>query len=226
MKLFSFSVNNYRSITKAYRLPIRQSTVLIGPNNEGKSNILKALVTALEVLSDLRLYKIRRGRIQAQRRDLGGYSWNRDFPISLQSKHPNGESVFNLEFELTEAEVEEFFDEVKSSLNGALPIQLSLGKADPSFKVVKKGPGGPALSKKDDQIAQFVSKRINITYIPSVRTYDQAEAIVSGLIDQELKVIEQQEAYQDALAEVAKIQASVLDQISKSITETLRVFPS
>ncbi len=53
MKLVSFSVNNYRSITKAYRLPIRQSTVLLGPNNEGKSNILKALVTGLEVLSDL-----------------------------------------------------------------------------------------------------------------------------------------------------------------------------
>ena len=80
------------------------------------------------------------------------------------------------------------------------------------------------MSKKDDLIAQFVSKRINITYIPSVRTYDQAEAIVSGIVDRELKVVEQQEAYQNALAEVAKIQASVLDQISKSITETLRVF--
>ncbi len=107
---------------------------------------------------------------------------------------------------------------------GRLPIQLSLGKGDPSFKVVKKGPGGPALSKKDDSIAQFVSKRINITYIPSVRTYDQAEAIVSGIVDRELRTVEQQEAYQGALAEVAKIQAPVLEQISKSITETLRVF--
>src|SRR5262245_27059741 len=175
MKLVSFSVNNYRSITKAYRLPIRQSTVLLGPNNEGKSNILKALVTALEILSDLKLYKVRRGRIQSLRRDLGGYSWERDYPISLQSKHPTGESIFNLEFELTDDEIDQFFDEVKSSLNGSLPIQLSLGKVDPSFKVVKKGPGGPALSKKDDLIAQFVSKRINITYIPSVRTYGESE---------------------------------------------------
>jgi putative ATP-dependent endonuclease of OLD family len=224
MKLVSFSVNNYRSITKAYRLPMRQSTVLLGPNNEGKSNILKALVTGLEVLRDLRMYKIRHGRVQASRRDLGGYSWERDYPISLQSKHPNSESVFNLEFELTSDEIDEFYDEVKSSLNGSLPIQLSLGKKDPSFKVVKKGPGGPALSKKDDLIAQFVSKRINITYIPSVRTYGQAETIVSAIVDKELKTVEQQQAYQNALAEVAKIQQPVLDQISKSITETLRVF--
>lgn len=224
MKLVSFSVNNYRSITKAYRLPIRQSTVLLGPNNEGKSNILKALVTGLEVLRDLRLAKIRRGRIQAARRDLGGYSWERDFPISRQAKNSNGESVLNLEFELTDTEIDEFYDEVKSSLNGSLPIQLSLGKGDPSFKVVKKGPGGPALSKKDELIAQFVSKRIDITYIPSVRTYDQAESIVSGIVDRELRRVEQQEAYQNALTAVAKIQQPFLDDISKSITETLRVF--
>src|SRR5438067_1924288 len=122
MKLVSFSVNNYRSITKAYRLPVRQSTVLLGPNNEGKSNILKALVTALEVLRDLKIYKIRHGRIQANKRDLGDYGWERVFPVSLQSKHPNRESVFNLEFELTAGEIDEFFDEVKSSLNGSLPI--------------------------------------------------------------------------------------------------------
>lgn len=224
MKLVSFSVNNYRSITKAYRLPIRQSTVLLGPNNEGKSNILKALVTGLEVLSDLKMYGIFRGRVQTSKRDLGGYNWERDYPISLQSKRPTGESVFNLEFELTSDEIDEFYDEVKSSLNGSLPIQLSLGKGDPIFKVVKRGKGGPALSKKQDSIAQFVSKRINITYIPSVRTYDQAETIVSGIVDKELKTVEQQQAYQDALAEVAKLQEPVLDKISKSITETLRVF--
>jgi putative ATP-dependent endonuclease of the OLD family len=224
MKLVSFSVNNYRSITKAYRLPIRQFTVLIGPNNEGKSNILKGLVTALQILTDLRTYSLIRGRIQRNRKDLGNYDWERDFPVSLQAKYPTGESVFKMEFELTDQEIDEFSTEVKSYLNGTLPIQLSLGKADPGFKVVKKGPGGPALSKKADAIAQFVSKRINITYIPSVRTYDQAEEIVGGIVDRELAVVEQQKAYKDALAEVAKIQAPVLKKISKSITETLRVF--
>ncbi len=224
MKLVSFSVTNYRSITRAYRLPIRQSTILLGPNNEGKSNILKALVTGLEVLSDLKLYKILRGRIRGQKRDLGTYDWERDFPISLQSKQSDGESVFKMEFELTDTEIDEFSHEVKSSLNGTLPIQLSLGKGDASFKVVKKGPGGPALSKKADSIGQFVSNRINITYIPSVRTSNEAENIVSGIVDRELKVVEQQKAFKDALVEVAKIQAPVLDQISKSITETLRVF--
>ena len=38
MQLVAFSVTNYRSITRAYKLPLRRSTALIGPNNEGKSN--------------------------------------------------------------------------------------------------------------------------------------------------------------------------------------------
>ncbi|MBK8686880.1 MAG: AAA family ATPase [Betaproteobacteria bacterium] len=53
MELVSFSVSNYRSITSAYKLPIRSPTVLIGPNNEGKSNILRALVTSA-ILGNLR----------------------------------------------------------------------------------------------------------------------------------------------------------------------------
>jgi AAA15 family ATPase/GTPase len=50
MKLVSFSVQNYRSIAKANRIEVGRYTVLVGPNNEGKSNVLRALVTAMDVL--------------------------------------------------------------------------------------------------------------------------------------------------------------------------------
>lgn len=36
MKLVSFSVTNYRSITKAHKIAIGQYTVLLGKNNEEK----------------------------------------------------------------------------------------------------------------------------------------------------------------------------------------------
>ncbi|MEY2427862.1 MAG: hypothetical protein QOJ40_747 [Verrucomicrobiota bacterium] len=227
MKLVSFSVSNYRSIMTAYKLPIRQSTILIGPNNEGKSNILKALVTALTVLGDLRKFIVVKGRLRSpvvRGREIGGYDWERDFPISLQPSRQDGESVFDLEFELTNQEIAEFNAEVKSYLNGTLPIQLSLGKLDPGFKVRKKGPGALALSKKAEAIAKFVASRIQINYIPSVRTHGQAQTIVGPIVDRELAVVEGQPAYRNALAEIAKIQAPVLKQISKSIAATLKVF--
>jgi putative ATP-dependent endonuclease of the OLD family len=225
MQLVAFSVTNYRSITAAYKLPIRQSTVLIGPNNEGKSNILRALVTALEILQGLSGRRISAGRLRSFRVDgRDTYYWPHDFPISLQDKKPGGESVFDLEFRLSAQEVEEFLAEVGSNLNGTLPIRLTLGQKDPGFRVAKKGPGGAALSKKAEKIASFVAKRININYIPAVRTAEAAEEIVSRMVERQLSAVEKEPAFQAALAQVAKLQQPLLDQLSSGIRDTLREF--
>jgi putative ATP-dependent endonuclease of OLD family len=125
LDLVSFSVRNYRSITKAYKLPILRSTVLIGPNNEGKSNILRALVISLEMLSRIGRFRIQRGRLSQAERHTDFYDWKRDFPMSLQSRTTPGESLFNLEFQLSDEEIAEFEVEVHSTLNGTLPIELN-----------------------------------------------------------------------------------------------------
>ena len=225
MQLVSFSVKNYRSITTAYKLPVKQSTILIGPNNEGKSNILRALVTSLEVLGTFGGKRIFGGRLRSY--DFEGresYQWLNDYPISLQERQLNGESVFDLEFRLAPQEIDEFYTEVGSNLNGTLPIQLSLGRKDPGFRVVKKGPGGPALSKKAEAIANFVAKRININYIPAVRTAEAAEEIVSRMVERALSAVEREPAYQKALSEVSKLQQPLLDRISEGIRVTLKEF--
>lgn len=55
MKIKQFTVENYRSITKAYKLPIDEKiTVLLGKNNEGKSNMLRALIGTFYIISLLR----------------------------------------------------------------------------------------------------------------------------------------------------------------------------
>ena len=43
MKLIAFGVRNYRSIVEANKLLLESYTVLVGPKNEGKSNIVKAI---------------------------------------------------------------------------------------------------------------------------------------------------------------------------------------
>jgi putative ATP-dependent endonuclease of OLD family len=225
MQLVSFSVTNYRSITTAYKLPVKQSTVLIGPNNAGKSNILRALVTSLEALKSFRGSKIQAGRLRSYNyQQSDRYSWADDFPISLQASSPNGESIFNLEFRLTDSEIDDFYEEVKSNLNGTLPIQLTLGNKQPGFRIVKRGPGGTALSRKAEQIAGFVAKRININYIPAVRTSEAAEGVVAQMLDRELLAAEQDPTYQAALAQVAKLQEPILSKISAGIGETLKEF--
>jgi putative ATP-dependent endonuclease of OLD family len=230
----SFSVQNYRSITKAHKLPIKDSTLLVGPNNEGKSNILKALVTVLHLVSQLGESSVFKGRVHRPRRPRArfryGYSishdydWERDFPISLQTKKPDGESTFYLEFQLTNEETLEFKREVKSNISGTLPIQISIGKKEPGFKVIKPGPGAKALSNKAEAIARFIGQRLDFEYIPAIRTAESAQNIVEDMVARELAVVEKDEAYIQALGEVERLQKPILERISQSIRKTLSEF--
>ena len=55
MRLVSFTVTKYRSIKRAHKIQVGKQTVLVGPNNEGKSNLIRALVAAMRVLTRARL---------------------------------------------------------------------------------------------------------------------------------------------------------------------------
>ena len=48
MRLSRVSVRKYRSIDKAADFAVGDFTVLVGPNNQGKSNLLRAAVLAME----------------------------------------------------------------------------------------------------------------------------------------------------------------------------------
>jgi hypothetical protein len=64
----------------------------------------------------------------------------------------------SFDFELTSEEVDEFFKDVGSRFNQALPISLSFGrKGAPSFRVRKQGQAQKLLAAKGTEIAQFVA---------------------------------------------------------------------
>jgi predicted ATPase len=117
VRLSHFTVRNFRSITDAYKLPLRDFAVLVGPNNEGKSNILKGIVISLGILSRSQYYRSQRTlRYRYGDSETLGYTWPRDFPVALQSTEPEGRSEFGLEFELSEAELAEFREQTKINL--------------------------------------------------------------------------------------------------------------
>jgi putative ATP-dependent endonuclease of OLD family len=223
MRLVSFSVQNYRSITKANKIEVGRSTVLVGPNNEGKSNVLRALVTSMKTLTQGSVAPFPRSLAMVPRFFLhrSGYDWQKDFPIHLQHSSPDGKSVFVLEFELDDDEVEEFRQEIKSNLNGTLPIQFAFGRTRVEVTVHKKGPGAKKLSQKSSQIAYFVARRIEFEYIPAIRTAKSAQRVVNSLIEKELASVESAPEYKEALTKIQELQQPVLDALSKSIRTTL-----
>lgn len=128
MKLVNFSVTNYRSITTAHKINLQSLTVLVGKNNEGKSNLLTALNVAMTALMQ---HGNIRGRLSLRSRyGLELYEWERDFPIQLRSRtSKNGlESIFKLEFRLENGELSEFQSETGIRGNEDIPITIKIGQ--------------------------------------------------------------------------------------------------
>lgn len=227
MKLVRFSVRNYRSITDTHAIDIGDWTVLVGPNNEGKSNILRSLALALDYAKGTqglmlgRLSGVAPGRIGARLR----YNWGEDFPLQLQADHPAGQTAFRLWFRLTTAEQAKFKKEIGSRLTTDLPIEIKVGRGLlPEFRVVMRGPGSKALTGKSDRIAAFIAERVEIAYIPAVRTADAAQAIVDRLIAQQLARAERDPSYRRAVARIQELQRPILEEVGAGILQTLRDF--
>lgn len=230
MKLVAVTVKNYRSsITKAYKLHLGGSTVLIGRNNEGKSNVLRALVAGLGVLQKGR--RIQRAGTSGravfslpswERQRL--YAWENDYPIALQEAQPEGGSEITLEFYLDKTETKALRAKIGSTLNGNLPIRVMLARENSAVSIAKQGPAAKGLTSKVADIAQFVANRLDFQYIPAVRTAESAQEIVDDMVAIALKPLENDPSYKAAIKTIADLQKPVLDNISRSIKGTLVQF--
>jgi putative ATP-dependent endonuclease of the OLD family len=227
VQIVEFSLQRYRSIQKAEKIRLGDLTILIGPNNEGKSNILQGLVTGMRLLASTpgQAKAGRQATTQTRyRARRGEYDWERDFPIGLQESKPEGTTTFDFVFELSEDEVAEFQAEVKSKLNGTLPIRLTASADSLIFEVRKKGPGGKALTDKRGAIAGFVARRINPQAIPSIRTAQESMRIVDSMVQRELLSLSESAEYVAAMKKVAELQRPILDEIGKNLRQMLNTF--
>jgi len=226
MKLVNFSVKNYRSISTAYKLPLTDYTIIVGPNNEGKSNILKGLALALSFLSGSRMTRFRKSGIMylGRRMERFDYNWDRDFPINLQTSKPEGRSEFTCEFELNETELQEFKRKIKVNLNSNLKAKVSIGKEDVKFDFLMKGKGKASLNKKRPEIFNFINEKILLQYIPAIRTSDLAINIVENLLARELSILEDKEEFKEVVKTINKLQQPILRKISNSLKKSISSF--
>jgi putative ATP-dependent endonuclease of OLD family len=226
MKLVAFSVRNYRSIVEAYKLSLGNYTVLVGPNNEGKSNIVKAIALSLAVLTRGRVRRrARLGPVRYYRTESRfDYEWPRDFPVSLQSRNPTGRSEFTLEFDLTQEDFDMFRDQVDVNLTTNLKIKLGFGPEDTSIEILMKGRGKKTLNTKKEQVAEFIRTHVAAEYISALRPSEMALEIVDGLIQAELATLEENPDYKQCIRQVQALQQPILDKISDKLQKTVSEF--
>jgi putative ATP-dependent endonuclease of OLD family len=159
-----------------------------------------------------------------RRRDIHVYNWVSDFPLRLQETESKKNSNITLEFALSPPEIDEFRTEIGSRLNGTLPIAFSFRRNDYGISIAKPGRGHKILNAKALKITEFVARKIEIQYIPAVRTADAAQRIVEELVAYELSKIEGDPRYIQALADIEALQEPVLEALSESIAGTMRNF--
>lgn len=226
MKLRSIQVENYRSIGKTQSLQLDAGlTVILGPNNEGKSNLLRALVLAMGCLRSMRLPTPPAPPSKAEphfRLIRGVYDWEADFPRKLQALRPDGETVLTLEFSLSDDERRAFKVECGSAINGNLPLEIRVGSLGATFKVRKPGRGAKAYAKKSRQIALFISSTFDFQYIPAIRPSQLSLEVVGSLIERELSLLSADEAYKSALQTIEDLQRPVFERLGNDVQAHLK----
>ena len=224
MKLSSFSVVNYRSITNAREIQTNNMTVLVGKNNEGKSNILRALALAMDIMkmysSDPRSLRLSANYLKNRIH----YIWEQDYPLSLQEKKPNGFSSIELDFALNSSDIAAIRGLTGIRLSGHVPVRVSINHSSVKIDIPKRGT--PAFSEIENKlkIIEYVCFKIDFNFIPAIRTEHDALRVVESLIEKQLLTLESNVEYIEATRTIERLQQDVLNGISAQLIAPLQEF--
>lgn len=219
MKLTSFKIYRYRSILES-EIHFPQYTVLLGKNNEGKSNIARALNCAMSLLES-------HSRGMTHPRMLQDiYNWDTDFPVQLKDTVKNQTTSFRLVFKLDSEELKDFQHEVGSTINGIIPISITI-KRDLQLviEVTKQGKNTTkTLKEKSPEVSDFIASRISVNYIPAIRNTEIIKSIIRRSIDERLRALEDNDEYANAKRVIEKLQQSELDKLATGISPALKEY--
>lgn len=220
MKLSYVTIGYYRSITEAYKIDLSNLTLLLGKNNEGKTNIIKAIELGMEILQDADLY-VRRKRIISRL-----YNWHEDYPLSLQKSKliKNKQTKIRFDFSMEPSEASELSRIIGSTLNTELSIYFSIGEENVlSVTVPKRGKNATAISKKVLYICDYICSKFNIQYIPAIRAESDAYETLANMVEDELSSIVD-DKYLECLDYIENIQQNRLTALAARVRNPLKNF--
>ncbi|WP_431813745.1 ATP-dependent nuclease [Kocuria sp. cx-455] len=244
MQLAEVTVQNYRSITTQTKFSVDNLTTLVGPNNEGKSNLLKALALGMEVIqrwSTARPEHVRNGEISGREamvflrprrlargaQLVSGYRWGDDYPLAKQTSRGAHPTLLRLRFRLTRDEVRAFREHTGIANNGELPIEITLGRMSVTFGVVKPGRGAATHRAKAREIAEFIASRISLVSVPAIRTSDQAIGLVNELARIRTRSLLDSDEYQALTSRLNELRYEAVGEVSSDLMNSVkRYIPS
>ena len=223
MRLCSFYVKSYRSIDEVKIGDIRQYCVIAGPNNSGKSNLLRALYIALSLASSGNFERRRKKPQYSYIHNMTDYVWKRDIPVSL-AKSESASTIFKLTFEFSDDEKNEFRERLGINLSKSLQMKFQLYSDRTEGNIIMPGRAKKQMEKKIREIGFFIQSKLNFEYIPCVRPSELTAEYFSRLLDKELRNLESQEEYQKCMETLRKLQQPILENMEVKLAASLKTF--
>lgn len=242
MELESLTISKYRSIIKKTQIDLDGLTVLLGPNNQGKSNILQAIRLGMETLALAKsrldfnaesgmpemkhLPRQRYGFIRSRfalQSDLR-YDWSRDFPAQLRKNgrvKPVSELRFN--FSLSEHERKSFKLATTKSNNGRLVVEIKFYQDNIEIDFPKPG-GSSSYRKSGREICNFIGEHFTFLYVPAIRTAEQAFEAISELIADRLAGLAKDDEYKTLVSKLDTLHQAHAEELSRSIGARLDIY--
>ena len=236
MLLKKVEIENFRSLANI-KFEMKDYRVIFGKNNEGKSNILKAIKRFWDITSILTQSESR--YTKAKGINLNSYMYSKilgdrntlesDVPIEIWKLKKTNKTVnLTLSFELQDEEVSLLNNQLTSTSRATnyLEILICYNRELECKVSVKLDKNKRSLSvlKNIFITLKYVHSNFSIDYIPSIRTEEHSVATVQDIISKKLKALELSDDYLQAIDKINQLQTELLSNLSETITPNLNKY--
>lgn len=228
-----FNVQRFRSIIGSETIELHEYNVIIGPNNEGKTNILDALMMSINIITgESRTLRSKRRYISRSPRRLYTnrlrYDWVRDYPISLQSEDEDNEksaySEFQMELELNDLEKNEFKTKV-GPIGGNLEIKITASDERIGVSSIKDTNNKKINhNNRKRKIINYLGECLDVQYISTIRTSDTSLEVIEELMEVRLRELLSNPEYKSTIDKIRELQKPIIEDISESLTNSVSQF--
>ena len=223
MRLRTFFVRSYRSIIEAKLDDIQTNCVIVGPNNAGKSNLLRAVYIALSIALEGDFQRFRRKRQFSYAYNGENYNWQRDIPVS-QKNDKTASTVFKLTFDFSEDEKKEFRKRFNINLSRSLQMKFELFSERTEYNIIMPGKAKAPLEKQIQGIGLFIRSKLDYQYIPCVRSSELTNEYFAELLTREFSQLEKCEEYLKYKKKILDLQKPIIDNLEKKLCANLQTF--
>ena len=223
MQLRTFYVKSYRSIVEGTIQNIGDYSVIVGPNNSGKSNLLRAVLVSLSIALDGDFRRVRRNRQYSYAYTGDDYNWDRDIPTSLRDEK-DASTIFKLTFEFSQADKDEFKEQFGISLSKSLQMKFELFKDKTEYNIIMPGKAKKPMEEKIREIGLFIRGKLDYQYIPCVRSSEFTAEYFQKLLKKELMQLEQNPVYLECIEKIRLLQKPIVDRLEDRLTTSLKTF--